>query len=259
MTSDYLETERERVQAKKAAGGGSSPQKEQGAIANSALQRLLADEARLHRKGVDPAGSTVDEQVADRIEARRGRGQGLDAAARAKLEGAFDHDFSDVRVHADGEADKLNREVNAEAFTTGRDIFFRAGAYNPGSAAGQRLLAHELTHVVQQRGASQADGMRVSDPSDSSEREADAVADDVLATSSGAARGVSRQPEDEELQTSVARQPEDEELQMSVAREPEDEEELQTSVARQPEDEEELQTSVARQSAIEDEDEPRAE
>jgi len=68
------------------------------------------------------------------------------------MESAFGSDFSDVRIHTDIRADQLNRDVNAVAFTTGKDIFFRNGLYDPGSFTGRQLLAHELTHVVQQRG-----------------------------------------------------------------------------------------------------------
>ena len=62
-------------------------------------------------------------------------------------------DFSGVRVHTDTQSDQLNRSIQAKAFTTGQDVFFRSGEYNPGSKGGQELIAHELTHVVQQNGS----------------------------------------------------------------------------------------------------------
>jgi len=68
------------------------------------------------------------------------------------MDSAFNADFSGIRVHSNSEAGALNRELNARAFTTGRDIFFREGEYNPGSTSGKELIAHELTHVVQQNG-----------------------------------------------------------------------------------------------------------
>jgi hypothetical protein len=68
------------------------------------------------------------------------------------LEGHFGADLSGVRVHTDNGAATLNRELNAQAFTVGSDIFMAKGKYNPGSAEGQGLLAHELTHVGQQGG-----------------------------------------------------------------------------------------------------------
>ncbi|OBQ24581.1 MAG: hypothetical protein AN488_00015 [Anabaena sp. WA113] len=61
-------------------------------------------------------------------------------------------DFSQVKVHNDAVSDQLNQSIQARAFTTGQDVFFRGGEYNPGSRGGQELLAHELTHVVQQSG-----------------------------------------------------------------------------------------------------------
>ncbi len=96
-------------------------------------------------------GGALSPALSGRIQANRGSGQPLEATVRRGLEGVFGVDFSPVRIHADPEADALNRGVAAIAFTVGADIFFRAGAYQPHSAAGQHLLAHELTHVVQQR------------------------------------------------------------------------------------------------------------
>ncbi|MBR8841045.1 MAG: DUF4157 domain-containing protein [Stigonema ocellatum SAG 48.90 = DSM 106950] len=71
---------------------------------------------------------------------------------RVQMVQAFGTDFSGVKVHTDSRSDHLNKSVQARAFTTGQDIFFRQGEYSPGSHSGQELLAHELTHVVQQNG-----------------------------------------------------------------------------------------------------------
>jgi len=84
------------------------------------------------------------------IDTTRGSGEHLSKEARLPMEQAFGADFSDVRVHTDAEADALNRQLSAKAFTTGQDIFFGQGEYNPGSGSGRELLAHELTHVLQQ-------------------------------------------------------------------------------------------------------------
>jgi hypothetical protein len=86
-------------------------------------------------------------------EVLRGPGQSLDGATRAFMEARFGHDFSRVRVHADARASQSAREVNAVAYTVGQNIAFDTGAYAPSTLRGQRLLAHELAHVVQQRGA----------------------------------------------------------------------------------------------------------
>jgi hypothetical protein len=100
--------------------------------------------------GLDGGG--LDPGTEESIQRARGGGQALDGPVRAKMESAFGADFSGVRVHTGPEADALNRSMQAKAFTTGNDIFFRAGGYDPGSPAKQETLAHELTHVVQQRG-----------------------------------------------------------------------------------------------------------
>jgi len=67
-----------------------------------------------------------------------------------QMESGFGPSFGEVRIHRDATADKLTRSVQAKAFTTGKDIFFQRGEYNPGSSADNDLLAHELTHTVQQ-------------------------------------------------------------------------------------------------------------
>ncbi|NER37034.1 MAG: DUF4157 domain-containing protein [Oscillatoria sp. SIO1A7] len=85
------------------------------------------------------------------VNSARGGGRQLDQAFRAKAEPVFGADFSGVRVHADARSDALSRSIQAMAFTTGQDMFFRQGAYQPGTSGGQELLAHELTHVKQQR------------------------------------------------------------------------------------------------------------
>jgi Domain of unknown function (DUF4157) len=86
----------------------------------------------------------------------------------------------DVRVHTDSTADALARSVSARAFATGTDIFFAQGEYRPGTAAGDQLIAHEVAHTEQQRGAPSVGPLTVSNPGDALEREADSVARDLL-------------------------------------------------------------------------------
>ncbi|BAZ29784.1 hypothetical protein NIES4074_22310 [Cylindrospermum sp. NIES-4074] len=85
------------------------------------------------------------------IERLRGSGQPLDTSIRQPMEQAFGANFSGVKVHTDTQSDQMNQSIQAQAFTTGQDVFFRQGAYDPGSSGGQELIAHELTHVVQQK------------------------------------------------------------------------------------------------------------
>jgi Domain of unknown function (DUF4157) len=204
------------------------------AVGNKGLGRLLGG-GKVHRSGSGAAA--LDETVSRAIHAKRGGGQPLDAGAQRDLGGSMGHDFSDVHVHTDGESDRLNRAVRAEAFTTGKDIFFREGKYDPGSSQGRKLLAHELTHVVQQRDAPPKQELTLSDPGDASERQAGAVADAVASPRSEAAAPVGRQakPEEEKEEAPVARQAGGEEEEQAatspVAREggPEEEEQAATS------------------------------
>lgn len=87
-----------------------------------------------------------------RLNATKGGGSPLPEDTRSSMEGAFGADFSGVRVHTDSSAVQMNRELGAQAFTHGSDIYFGSGKYDTGSSDGQRLLAHELTHTVQQEG-----------------------------------------------------------------------------------------------------------
>jgi hypothetical protein len=114
---------------------------------NRYVQRVLD----LARKGEGEGEVTPEVETA--IEGSRGGGQALDTGIRRQMESAFGNDFSAVRIHTGSESHSLNNAVNAVAFTTGQDIFFRDGAYNPEGSGGKELLAHELTHVVQQNGA----------------------------------------------------------------------------------------------------------
>ena len=106
-------------------------------------------------------------------------GQPLDPGARAFMESRFGHDFSRVRVHTDARAAESARAVDALAYTVGRDVVFGAGQYAPGIREGQRLLAHELTHTIQQGGgvARSPITLPVTFPEDSTEREAEQAAD----------------------------------------------------------------------------------
>lgn len=116
-------------------------------------------------------------------------GRPLDPDVRTDMEGRLGHDFSDVRVHDDSAATASAQAVNAHAYTVGSNVVFQRDQYDPSSAAGKVTLAHELTHVVQQRsgpvdGTSAPGGIKVSDPSDRFEREAAANAEHVMSAPS---------------------------------------------------------------------------
>jgi hypothetical protein len=125
----------------------------------------------------DGAGMDAIERSIDQA---RGGGQVMDHATRGRMESAFGADFSGVRIHTDSRADGLNQVLSARAFATGRDVFFRQSEYNPGTSAGRELLAHELTHVVQQNGDGIQRQMTVSQPGGAHEIEADQIARAVI-------------------------------------------------------------------------------
>lgn len=105
-------------------------------------------------------------------------GQALELPARASLEAHFGHDFSQVRVHADARAARSARSLGALAYTAGRDVVFASGQYAPKTAAGQSLLAHELTHVVQQTSSAARPTAEIGESS-VYEQEADRMAEHV--------------------------------------------------------------------------------
>lgn len=121
----------------------------------------------------------------------RGGGAPLDSTTRTSMESAFGTSFGDVRIHTDQVASRSAESVGANAYTVGSDVVFRSGHFDPGSSSGQRTLAHELSHVVQQRsgpveGSEAPGGIRVSDPSDRFEQAADRSADRALSSVAGA-------------------------------------------------------------------------
>lgn len=97
-----------------------------------------------------PANNDEKSQISE-IMSNKGSGQGLDENTRSFMGERFGYDFSHVRLHTDSYAARKSNELNAMAFTIGRDIFFNAGRYNASIIDGKRLLAHELTHVIQQK------------------------------------------------------------------------------------------------------------
>ncbi|MGH3848452.1 MAG: DUF4157 domain-containing protein, partial [Pseudonocardiaceae bacterium] len=137
-----------------------------------------------------------------------GGGAALDRDTRTDMESRLGHDFGDVRVHTDAGAHDSAKAVNAHAYTVGSNIVFQRDKYDPSSTDGRTMLAHELTHVVQQRsgpveGTPAGGGIQVSDPSDRFEQEAASNAERAMsapspATVSPAGPAVQRQEDEEE-------------------------------------------------------------
>jgi len=108
------------------------------------------EEEELQAKEQPDRTPQITPGVESRINSLKGGGQPLDSATRSFFEPRFSRDFSDVRLHTGGEAADLSRTINARAFTLGNHVVMGSGEYQPNSQSGQRLLGHELTHVVQQ-------------------------------------------------------------------------------------------------------------
>ena len=121
------------------------------------IQRKCAaceKEEKLQKKSDTAASNTASASVESSLTLSKGGGSPLPDNTRTQMEGSFGTDFSAVRVHTDSSAVQMNKDLSAQAFTHGSDIYFNAGKYKPADTDGQRLLAHELTHTVQQKAAS---------------------------------------------------------------------------------------------------------
>jgi len=178
-------------------------------------------------------------------------GQSLDGPMRSNMEGALGADLSDVRVHRGGEASSSAASVQARAYTVGSDVVL-GNDVNPASADGQKTIAHELTHVVQQRsgpvdGTPAPGGIRLSDPGDRFERAAEATAESVMGGGSAQSAATAGGGGGATAQREAA---------------PEEEEEVQGSFVQReaaPEEEEEVQGSfVQREAAPEEEQDEEA-
>lgn len=145
----------------------------------------------VQRKG-HGEGFRLDNETASRINRARRGGQPLDYDIQEKMSETMGYDFGDVRVHTDSEADALNQQLSANAFTTGHDIFFERGEYNPGSGSGRELISHELCHVIQQSSGrinGESSGIRVYPAGAYSEQKADKVAETVTRSISTSVQG----------------------------------------------------------------------
>ena len=167
------------IQPKLTVGHANDPhESEADRVAAEVMQRLQSGEAApaadpkgkaagAQRKAAPPVqlrsadplgGAAVPADLEQQISSSSGKA--MDSGTLGRMEGAFGADFSQVRIHDDANAGALSESLQAHAFTTGTDVFFRKGGYDPSSSGGQELLAHELTHVVQQQGATASRSIR---------------------------------------------------------------------------------------------------
>ena len=114
-------------------------------------QIQLMSEEELQTRPATQASEVAPAGVQSSIQQSRGSGSPLPASTRSFMESQIGADFSKVRIHTDSRAQRLSTKLNAQAFATGNDIYFNKGKFNPDTQSGKHLLAHELTHTVQQR------------------------------------------------------------------------------------------------------------
>ncbi|MGW1717758.1 eCIS core domain-containing protein [Streptomyces sp. NPDC002156] len=147
----------------------------QRTVGNRALAQLVADERHEHGPGCGHSGGTAVQRAPEVDAVLRSGGRPLDAPLRQEMEARLDADFGDVRLHDDSAARRSATQLGARAYTSGSHVVIGEGGGD------KHTLAHELTHVIQQRsgpvaGADTGDGLRVSDPGDAFERAAEANA-----------------------------------------------------------------------------------
>jgi len=162
-----------------------------------ALQRTAGNTAVAHLVSDERQSEEHQSPVLDVV--GKGGGQALPPEVRTDMESRLGADFSSVRVHTDGRAAASATAVQARAYTVGEEVVFGPGGLDASSSDGRRTLAHELTHVVQQRsgpveGTPTGDGISVSDPSDRYERQAEQVATNAMQASATPAPAASPAP-----------------------------------------------------------------
>ncbi len=191
------------------------------------LQRLAGNSSVSSLLTGDEERSPVREVI------NSGGGSPLESSTRHDMESRLGHDFTDVRVHTGAQADASARSINAQAYTVGSDVVFQSGKFAPDTPGGMHTLAHELTHVVQQRsgpvaGTPAPGGIRLSDPSDAFEQAAErnATAATAPTTQTSAAgvgeasvqrAGEEEEKEEETAQTMVAQRAGEEEQEEETA------------------------------------------
>jgi hypothetical protein len=151
--NDHFEQEADRI-AKVSTGHSPEGCQPAASIAPLAQRHTKLQKAgALQAKRNGPSGGLLAEsEFETRLRASSGSGTRLPDQLRVRMEHLLGADLSGVRIHTDSRSTALNREIGAQAFTHGADIYFRPGAYDPGTEKGRQLIAHELTHVVQQAG-----------------------------------------------------------------------------------------------------------
>lgn len=192
------------------SGEKPAPESKGGDDAGASAGAQVADDSQAPGEGGDSGGDegegpTVQQKssgsggsghvsLSSYLQQSASGGSRMDATTNQRMSGAFGQDFSNVQLHTDGSAAKVCNSLGANAFATGNHVYFAGGKYSPGSESGDRLLAHELTHTVQQSGgvvgkSVAKSGVTMGSPGDPYEVEADNVASAVVSALHGGGGG----------------------------------------------------------------------
>jgi hypothetical protein len=118
------------------------------------------EEKPVQKKGLNSDTEIQNKELEGKLDNSKGGGTGLDKKTKREMESGFGADFSNVKIHTDTNAVQMSEELGAQAFTHGNDVYFNKGKYNPNSKEGKHLLAHELTHTIQQTGSKTPKNLR---------------------------------------------------------------------------------------------------
>ncbi len=150
MEKDKLIQEKPELQKMEGEEEESMVQRMEGEEEEGMINKMEEEEEEAVQTKSNGKSSAASSGLTHQIKSKSGKGRSLSKNTQAEMESSFKTDFSEVNIHTDQEAIKMNKELGAQAFTHGKDVYFNSGKYNPETTEGKRLLAHELTHVVQQ-------------------------------------------------------------------------------------------------------------
>ncbi|WP_130733223.1 DUF4157 domain-containing protein [Flavobacterium sp. J27] len=148
--------EEEQVQKKEGEDEVQQKEEEEQVQAKEETVQKKEEEQEVQKKAeekeemVQKKSSSVQPSTQTKLKSTKGGGYAMNKSVLMEMNAAFQADFSEVRIHTDADAIALCQEMGAQAFTNGKDIYFNKGKYNPTSKSGKELLAHELTHTIQQ-------------------------------------------------------------------------------------------------------------
>jgi hypothetical protein len=173
---------------------------------NQAVQRAVEDPGQ--PDSITDAQGNLRDDISNNIQQARGSGATLPKSVQAETSRRLGHNFDNVRIHTDGRADQLSRDINARAFTIGSDIFFRGGAFAPGTQRGRETLIHELTHVVQQSGSKLSGGrLKLGPRGNALEKQAEQNGRSGASSTTGASAAGAVQKEEIQAESLVQMQP----------------------------------------------------